>query len=119
MWHRGERPAGDPAWKENGPTALSSSRPARTRLPTSSLRHIHGRENVVRRFREFYAVFSHDFRRVSLVADQQRSEEHTSELQSLMRSSYAVFCLKKKIDTHKYKTTHALIVYIEPPQQHI
>src|SRR3546814_10519318 len=26
-----------------------------------------------------------------------RSEEHTSELQSLMRSSYAVFCLKKKI----------------------
>src|SRR3546814_10781319 len=29
----------------------------------------------------------------------QRSEEHTSELQSLMRSSYAVFCLKK--NTHK------------------
>src|SRR3546814_5242306 len=31
-----------------------------------------------------------------------RSEEHTSELQSLMRISYAVFCLKKKnkIDTH-------------------
>src|SRR3546814_6216352 len=27
---------------------------------------------------------------------QRRSEEHTSELQSLMRSSYAVFCLKKK-----------------------
>src|SRR3546814_8041460 len=26
----------------------------------------------------------------------QRSEEHTSELQSLMRNSYAVFCLKKK-----------------------
>src|SRR3546814_2790316 len=31
-----------------------------------------------------------------------RSEEHTSELQSLMRISYAVFCLKKKkITTHK------------------
>src|SRR3546814_3999354 len=30
-----------------------------------------------------------------------RSEEHTSELQSLMRNSYAVFCLKKK---HKQKT---------------
>src|SRR3546814_1530709 len=28
-----------------------------------------------------------------------RSEEHTSELQSLMRISYAVFCLKKKIET--------------------
>src|SRR3546814_8824799 len=30
-----------------------------------------------------------------------RSEEHTSELQSLMRISYAVFCLKKKIYTHE------------------
>src|SRR3546814_3493255 len=29
-------------------------------------------------------------------ADENRSEEHTSELQSLMRISYAVFCLKKK-----------------------
>src|SRR3546814_3089406 len=33
-----------------------------------------------------------------------RSEEHTSELQSLMRISYAVFCLKKKTPTHH--TTH-------------
>src|SRR3546814_2045730 len=32
---------------------------------------------------------------------QPRSEEHTSELQSLMRSSYAVFCLKKKNKTEK------------------
>src|SRR3546814_5043991 len=31
----------------------------------------------------------------------QRSEEHTSELQSLMRISYAVFCLKKKTKTYK------------------
>src|SRR3546814_1606654 len=30
-----------------------------------------------------------------------RSEEHTSELQSLMRISYAVFCLKKKINNTK------------------
>src|SRR3546814_948306 len=30
-----------------------------------------------------------------------RSEEHTSELQSLMRISYAVFCLKKKKNTQK------------------
>src|SRR3546814_2138641 len=37
-----------------------------------------------------------------------RSEEHTSELQSLMRISYAVFCLKKKKQTMKYQshTTH-------------
>src|SRR3546814_5343956 len=33
-----------------------------------------------------------------------RSEEHTSELQSLMRISYAVFCLKKK--KRKYTTTN-------------
>src|SRR3546814_7816612 len=32
-----------------------------------------------------------------------RSEEHTSELQSLMRISYAVFCLKKKIHRKKIK----------------
>src|SRR3546814_2586380 len=37
-----------------------------------------------------------------------RSEEHTSELQSLMRISYAVFCLKKKkhITTEKTKSRH-------------
>src|SRR3546814_2134549 len=33
----------------------------------------------------------------------ERSEEHTSELQSLMRISYAVFCLKKKKNTNKDK----------------
>src|SRR3546814_8345570 len=32
-----------------------------------------------------------------------RSEEHTSELQSLMRISYAVFCLKKKIKNSIYR----------------
>src|SRR3546814_6996032 len=36
-----------------------------------------------------------------------RSEEHTSELQSLMRISYAVFCLKKKTITHNTeRSTH-------------
>src|SRR3546814_6647099 len=35
-----------------------------------------------------------------------RSEEHTSELQSLMRSSYAVFCLKKKNTKTKHKQNH-------------
>src|SRR3546814_1286739 len=34
-----------------------------------------------------------------VAASQQRSEEHTSELQSLMRISYAVFCLKNKNNT--------------------
>src|SRR3546814_3383800 len=36
-----------------------------------------------------------------------RSEEHTSELQSLMRISYAVFCLKKKTNEyHRAEQTH-------------
>src|SRR3546814_6973654 len=35
-----------------------------------------------------------------------RSEEHTSELQSLMRISYAVFCLKKKKDSTFRTTIH-------------
>src|SRR3546814_1124916 len=35
-----------------------------------------------------------------------RSEEHTSELQSLMRISYAVFCLKKKTHKRPKKYTH-------------
>src|SRR3546814_19146735 len=38
----------------------------------------------------------HDLRHVWRAALEGRSEEHTSELQSLMRISYAVFCLKKK-----------------------
>src|SRR3546814_1505231 len=44
-----------------------------------------------------------------------RSEEHTSELQSLMRTSYAVFCLKKKQrnietdqDNNHYKRPHTM-----------
>src|SRR3546814_2374451 len=40
-----------------------------------------------------------------------RSEEHTSELQSLMRISYAVFCLKKK------KTTRQKKIHNTDPQQ--
>src|SRR3546814_2386241 len=52
-------------------------------------------------------AIEHEQRRagqLSISAEQARSEEHTSELQSLMRISYAVFCLKKKIT----KTTHKL-----------
>src|SRR3546814_9946110 len=48
---------------------------------------------------------------VSVIGRRQRSEEHTSELQSLMRISYAVFCFKKQkshknygMKTHRKKT---------------
>src|SRR3546814_3041494 len=59
-----------------------------------------------------------------------RSEEHTSELQSLMRISYAVFCLKKKTQKHKinihttktikYSPTHRQIHYssLRPTASH-
>src|SRR3546814_8653712 len=40
----------------------------------------------------------------------ERSEEHTSELQSLMRISYAVFCLKKKTNTTTNKYITAIIM---------
>src|SRR3546814_4661105 len=44
-----------------------------------------------------------------------RSEEHTSELQSLMRISYAVFCLKKKkkYNQHTKNDTHYTIKHIK------
>src|SRR3546814_1364211 len=45
-----------------------------------------------------------------LLSEILRSEEHTSELQSLMRISYAVFCLQKKTTHHQYThqpTTHS------------
>src|SRR3546814_4459984 len=38
-----------------------------------------------------------------------RSEEHTSELQSLMRTSYAVFCLKKKTKTIR---SHSRVIHL-------
>src|SRR3546814_1781339 len=42
------------------------------------------------------------------LAGRDRSEEHTSELQSLMRISYAVFCLKKKTHTTPSHAIHRL-----------
>src|SRR3546814_1409672 len=41
--------------------------------------------------------------RSEYLVERRRSEEHTSELQSLMRISYAVFCLKKKKKKHEHK----------------
>src|SRR3546814_7849499 len=52
------------------------------------------------------APFGRRQTRCSLIAEESRSEEHTSELQSLMRISYAVFCLKKK--HNKYNTSNSI-----------
>src|SRR3546814_1408023 len=51
------------------------------------------------------ADYPHDIAYRTTATGQERSEEHTSELQSLMRISYAVFCLKKK------NTEHTLCVH--------
>src|SRR3546814_1858281 len=48
-----------------------------------------------------------------------RSEEHTSELQSLMRISYAVFCLKKKICNIRYITTRKNKEYMRSARDRI
>src|SRR3546814_3913191 len=49
---------------------------------------------------------------VILTGDGGRSEEHTSELQSLMRISYAVFCLKKKKHNKTQQEYHTHTVHI-------
>src|SRR3546814_5359435 len=46
---------------------------------------------------------------LAVVLDHHRSEEHTSELQSLMRTSYAVFCLKKKTTKAHTTTSHSTL----------
>src|SRR3546814_9032048 len=51
---------------------------------------------------ELIALRAAEIERERIAPVAARSEEHTSELQSLMRISYAVFCLKKKINTHIY-----------------
>src|SRR3546814_6086262 len=55
-------------------------------------------------YRVVLAVDRHDGRAAVARSRHQRSEEHTSELQSLMRISYAVFCLNKK--KQKKPSTH-------------
>src|SRR3546814_9517741 len=49
----------------------------------------------------WFFVFLIAFCLILAVKLDERSEEHTSELQSLMRISYAVFCLKKKKQSHR------------------
>src|SRR3546814_266250 len=58
------------------------------------------------------------FRIANFLVDQRvalRSEEHTSELQSLMRISYAVFCLKKTATTEIYTYGHTLSLHDSLP----
>src|SRR3546814_3623077 len=88
--------------------ALAKSRSATSALVTSaldlkSLATENGRSALVSATAEYCRDLDNVFPRNSPSEDV-RSEEHTSELQSLMRISYAVFCLKKT----KILTPHPL-----------
>src|SRR3546814_4633351 len=89
-------------------TAMLGLDPAHSGLPLHQLspapaqgRGRRGERSLQRR------IGRRDLRRQARVVQHQgdvgRSEEHTSELQSLMRISYAVFCLKKKHTTKPHK----------------
>src|SRR3546814_3854325 len=86
--------AGSPLWQATSPEARRSNR-----CPSA---HLPGRLIGLRRQCTVVVVVNRlvDMRRIGQLS---RSEEHTSELQSLMRISYAVFCLKKKIKNTKHK----------------
>src|SRR3546814_2738586 len=69
------------------------------RLCADRDRIVHNRADRIRAAKDIDHVDRHpDLRQIApdIFAVDMRSEEHTSELQSLMRISYAVFCLKKK-----------------------
>src|SRR3546814_5929797 len=64
------------------------------------------RPAAARAGREMTGAWLDPAQRTQRGIDNQRSEEHTSELQSLMRISYAVFCLKKKKTMPKIHRTN-------------
>src|SRR3546814_10083384 len=95
----GERLVRTGDWQGWAPTSMLGHRLGRKRLGIVGMGRI-GRA-LARRARAFgMTVHYHNRRRVAPEVEAEleatRSEEHTSELQSLMRISYAVFCLKKK-----------------------
>src|SRR3546814_6502273 len=79
----GSKPRLRPRWRSNAPPRRTASPP--NRADARRARRYSGRSTHYR-----------DHQRDRHEIDRSRSEEHTSELQSLMRISYAVFCLKKK-----------------------
>src|SRR3546814_7803040 len=90
------RRAPSPAWAPVG----SSPTIAPTRLMATAILRLANRNGREAGQRSSHRVCQ----RLAL-----RSEEHTSELQSLMRISYAVFCLKKKTQKEHTTPTHDII----------
>src|SRR3546814_5617184 len=99
----GKTAVSDTAYRGSNPRGASSILPPRSyrrsELPITGIAAVPGRSDAL--------------------ACVCRSEEHTSELQSLMRTSYAVFCLKKKQQISKTSThthiTHDQIVPLHRP----
>src|SRR3546814_1566860 len=87
------------------------------RLPARLLEGRGGNNRRIARQRETTRQVQGEVRS-SLHARVGRSEEHTSELQSLMRISYAVFCLKKKKkrQSRQSHTSHRIVVKEQPTQ---
>src|SRR3546814_7293042 len=84
---RGVQVVGTDAWSWDAPFSHTARRWAETRDPS-----IIWEGHKAGRIRPYYQIE----KLTNLAAiPATRSEEHTSELQSLMRNSYAVFCLKK------------------------
>src|SRR3546814_9280908 len=85
-------PASNTADKYGHGTILRGARHPRAKLTPDGVRHIRSSGRSSRVMAEEFGVSLSVIKAVR----SGRSEEHTSELQSLMRISYAVFCLKKK-----------------------
>src|SRR3546814_1072373 len=97
-----EAPLGDEAFGKARPhqmVADPKTEPARDHHAACSLRQCEVARDAAERQAEAF-----DRSRGQTVLLLHRSEEHTSELQSLMRISYAVFCLKKKKNKKKVQT---------------
>src|SRR3546814_4188979 len=90
------------SWMSVRPCVSAPAKPAKPRFEPKRGNDDNFQENPER---------DRDARRSGAHRHACRSEEHTSELQSLMRISYAVFCLKKNNKTTKTYTHHV----IRPP----
>src|SRR3546814_7321002 len=107
MLHRCRRPNGHWEMMPFRPTLVAAARLAVSRLQPSQ--RIPTQANYGSPSSSCSSMLA-----MPLFSDHKRSEEHTSELQSLMRISYAVFCLKKKKGHTTNKThnnTHVIYHY--------
>src|SRR3546814_5893067 len=79
-------------------------------VAVDDLKHALGRAGLDHQFGE-----AHRHARIAFGGlEEERSEEHTSELQSLMRISYAVFCLQKK----NTRTYSSVLIYTHQDTKH-